>query len=561
MPGQYIVSEINVPAGWQLSDLTCNDGGSATPSTVDRATRTATINVEPGESVGCYFENTQLDTIVVIKRAVGGDGRFAFASPQFGAFQLNTSNGTQQQSFTNLAPGSYRITETVPSGWTASVADPVCSNGQRASSLTLGAGESITCVFVNLKQDTLVVEQRTVGGDGSFAFASPQLGAFSLSTTGGAASRSFPALQPGTYAISPTIPTGWVQSGATCSDGSSPSSVSLAPGENVTCTFINTRLSSITVIQRTIGGDASFTFTGDLGSFSLKTANGLAKRSFRDLSAGTYAISETVPSGWDLTSATCSDGSRPDAITLDPGEQTTCTFVNTKRASLTVVKQATGSDATFTFNSTTLTPDTFTLATSGSAAQRSFADLAPGTYDLSEAPLAGWRQDGVTCSNGSPATAISLSPGEQVTCTFANTQLDAITVIKRTVGGEGSFTFTSTGLTPSSFSLTTSNGTAQRSFTNLAPGTYALTETVPVGWTAQETDPVCSNGQQASSLTLGAGESITCVFANRKNDTVIVEQRTIGGDATFAFASTLPGASSFALTTSNNITRTSLTNL
>jgi hypothetical protein len=52
-------------------------------------------------------------------------------------------------------------------------------------------------------------------------------------------------------------------------------------------------------------------------------------------SGGTpYVAAETVPAGWDLTSATCVDSvgpnSSPGAIDLSSGETVTCTFTNTK---------------------------------------------------------------------------------------------------------------------------------------------------------------------------------------------------------------------------------------
>ena len=58
-----------------------------------------------------------------------------------------------------------------------------------------------------------MVEKRTVGGDGAFAFSSnlPGAASFVLTTTNGAASQSFTGLQPGTYNISETVPAGWVQ--------------------------------------------------------------------------------------------------------------------------------------------------------------------------------------------------------------------------------------------------------------------------------------------------------------------------------------------------------------
>ena len=49
---------------------------------------------------------------------------------------------------------------------------------------------------------------------------------------------------------------------------------------------------------------------------------------------GTYSVSEIVPAGWDLTSATCDDGSPISDINVSPGETVTCTFTNTKRGSI-----------------------------------------------------------------------------------------------------------------------------------------------------------------------------------------------------------------------------------
>ena len=48
-----------------------------------------------------------------------------------------------------------------------------------------------------------------------------------------------------------------------------------------------------------------------------------------DLLPGPYSGEEDVPSGWILTSATCSDGSDPSEIELSGGETVTCVFRNT----------------------------------------------------------------------------------------------------------------------------------------------------------------------------------------------------------------------------------------
>ncbi len=44
--------------------------------------------------------------------------------------------------------------------------------------------------------------------------------------------------------------------------------------------------------------------------------------------SGTYAVTETVPGGWQLYSATCSDGSPVNAVNVQAGETVTCTFNN-----------------------------------------------------------------------------------------------------------------------------------------------------------------------------------------------------------------------------------------
>lgn len=46
------------------------------------------------------------------------------------------------------------------------------------------------------------------------------------------------------------------------------------------------------------------------------------------LSDSVYSVSEDLPDGWELVSATCDDGSDPSAIELSPGETVTCTFLN-----------------------------------------------------------------------------------------------------------------------------------------------------------------------------------------------------------------------------------------
>src|SRR5207245_122109 len=57
-PGTLSVAEAAPPAGRPFVRLSCDDAQSPTPSAVDQSTRSASINVEPGETVRCVWLNT-----------------------------------------------------------------------------------------------------------------------------------------------------------------------------------------------------------------------------------------------------------------------------------------------------------------------------------------------------------------------------------------------------------------------------------------------------------------------------------------------------------------------
>ncbi len=156
---------------------------------------------------------------------------------------------------------------------------------------------------------------------------------FSLANDG--QTRTFSDLTPGSgYTLAETPPAGWQQHTATCSDGSPVTNIDLAPGETVTCTFVNRKLATLIVRKQTQPSPdqtaTTFPFTAGGGlspaTFALKDGQ---TRTFSDVvpSSG-YTLAETPPSGWQQGTATCSDGSPVTNINLAPGETVTCTFVN-----------------------------------------------------------------------------------------------------------------------------------------------------------------------------------------------------------------------------------------
>lgn len=91
-------------------------------------------------------------TIVVNKFAAGGDGTFEFVTtggnglPE--TFSITTVNGFGTQTFTDVAPGTYSITELAMAGWILSSA--ACDAGT-PESLTVPSAGTTTCTFINQK--------------------------------------------------------------------------------------------------------------------------------------------------------------------------------------------------------------------------------------------------------------------------------------------------------------------------------------------------------------------------------------------------------------------------
>ncbi|MBP8295904.1 MAG: IPTL-CTERM sorting domain-containing protein [Burkholderiales bacterium] len=257
---------------------------------------------------------------------------------------------------------------------------------------------------------------------------------------------------------------------------------------------------------------------------------------------------------------------RNGAVTLDTGTVSALACVGyggtglpppPGQGSITIVKNTVGGNGTFNFTGA----QSFSILTSGGTGSNAtaFASVAPGTYDVTETVPAGWSLTALTCSNGSTVTlgtataSVAVAADEAVTCTFTNTLLPpiqgqgSITIVKNTIGGNGTFNFSGA----QSFTILTigDTGSNTTAFASVAPGTYNVTETVPAGWNL--TGLTCSNG---STVTLGtatanvavaADEAVTCTFTNTRQGAIIIVKNAIGGDGTFDFT----GAQSFSIAT------------
>jgi hypothetical protein len=541
-PGSgYSVAE-TVPSGWDQTGATCSDGSPA-----------SNIDVSAGETVTCTFTNRKRGQIVVVEDSQPNDPQdFSFTaggglSPS--SFQLDDdSDGTlsNTRTFNDLTPGSgYSLSETVPSGWDQTGA--TCDDGSPISNVDVSAGETVTCTFTNRKRGTIVILKDaqpdnpqdfsfTVGGGLSpSTFKLDDDNNSMLSNT-----QTFSNVTPGSgYSASETVPSGWDQSSATCDNGSPVSNINVQPGQTVTCTFVNKKRGGITVVkdaQPNDPQDFSFTAGGGLSpsSFALDDDSDPTlsnTRTFSNIQAGSgYSLSETVPSGWDQSSATCDNGSPVSNINVQPGQTVTCTFVNAKRARITIVKDAQPDDPQdFTFNATNLSPSFFTLdddPPSSTPNTQTYNNVLPGSgYSVTENVPSGWDQSSATCSDGSPVANINLSAGEQVTCTFVNQQRGSITIFKDAQPNSAQdFSFTAAGgLSPTSFQLDDDSDPTlpnAQVFQNIpAASGYSVAESVPTGWV--QSSATCSDGSALTNISISPGEDVVCTFTNKKRGTIV----------------------------------------
>jgi hypothetical protein len=253
-PGTYTVQE-TVPPGWDLTDISCNDGNSSG----DTATATATFRVREGETVRCTFTNTRRATITVQNQTAPEGATQSFTYEGAISAQLEDNESVSQE----ILPGTHQVTKTVPDDWT--LAFIICDDDDSTSdpathtaTFRAGPGEHVTCIFASVHADaihppgTIVVAKETTpdGDPATFAFEGDAAGTISdgqrIIVSG---------LQAGTYTSRELVPRGWRLTDIECDDGvgvadrdssgdlaTATATFRLQAGELVTCTFTDRRL-------------------------------------------------------------------------------------------------------------------------------------------------------------------------------------------------------------------------------------------------------------------------------------------------------------------------------
>jgi LPXTG-motif cell wall-anchored protein len=396
---------------------------------------------------------------------------------------------------------------------------------------------------------------------------------------------------PGTTTASEVnLPDGWNLTGISCTKAVTRSgasvSVILADDEAVTCTFTNSRTSTLEVDKYWVINGGTPVQEGDepsgLGLGAQLTVDG-ANQPWNNalngyLQGTSVSLNESVTFGNDLCdwagtthgSVTEVNGSAPDSTTLPHalalgGGANHATITNevTCAGALVLKKVVTNT------NGGTAVPGDFTLVaspagggadltTQGSTGGHSLT-VTPGTvYDLSEKDgPAHYSLTGINCGGTDPVTSISVPAGETRTCTFTNHDSPGSLTLVKEVNHNGTGDTTAATAWTLSATATSGGGATITGTTGVKgdtkAGAYSLAESngpaafTPSAWTCLAgATPVTVT---AGSVAVAMGQDVTCTITN----TAIAPHLTLVKIVDPLDTGDLTDASAFTLTATPDI--------
>jgi hypothetical protein len=317
----YTVDEDVIPAGWELVSIDCSASSGVTPTT-DVANGTVTFNLDSTtDTLDCTYTNRARGSIVVEKITDDGFGAFDFTSATLtpSPFTLTTTaagaGGKDSRTFSDLAPGTYDVAETVPAGW--NLVSSSCDDGSAPAAIGLSAGENVVCTFHDARQTgaILITKTRKHAADGAgdhphqgvdFVITGGELPVAGTTITTDANGQAcldglVVSSLVGDYTVTETVPAGYVaedgpatvvvDTEATCED---------TPYVGETAGFHNTPLTDLTVSvdSQVDGGTASTIECVDAASNVIASGstgvNGDGSETASDLEPGTYTCTVVI---------------------------------------------------------------------------------------------------------------------------------------------------------------------------------------------------------------------------------------------------------------------------
>ncbi len=449
--------------------------------------------------------------------------------------------------FDNLEPGTYKIMEVLQLGW-------INITG-KSQEITIFAGEDKSDVdFSNAKYPTIqVIKKIDTDGDGDIDIENATDWTWKIGTIDTYGTGIDPVEKmPGQYTISEVRKDNYHVTSLVCVKGntelynqkSESAIITLQSGDNVVCTFTNTRDTGTLIVKKVVDNDNGGILQADDFSFKVNDDDStkfipsttdplLGENTIRKVLTGPYSITESEANqrGYTTTYDNCS------GVILSNNETETCTITNTSTHGKIILKKiVVPSDDETEFE---FTGDLNGIIGNG----EELSDIVTrDTYVVTEKPVEGWVIDSIVCedptenSGANPENEsqilFNVDDGETVICTVTNSRLGEISGYKfEDNDGDGLWDDGELGL--SDWEITaqignkiitkTTDENGYYEFENLPFGTYVVRETAQDGWTQTSINP--------ENIPISAGDEIEDVnFGNFKHVTINVSKDVVGID-------------------------------
>ena len=542
--GTYTVDE-TVPSGWTLGTRSCVITNTATPKAFTPTTNGISVALGAGEDVTCTFNNTRNPTLTVNKVCVPTTDNGLFDLRIDGAVAgtgddaaCGGTTGAVEQSI-----GAHTVSEVAGTGtnldnYTSVIGGDCAADG----SVTLAAGDAKVCTITNTRKPTLTVNKVCV--------PTTDAGLFNLRIDGATAGTGADAACGGTtgavvttvgaHTVSETAGTGTnlsdyvsVIGGDCASDGT----VSLAAGDNKTCTITNTRNARLTVNKVCVP-------TSDNGLFNLQIDGGTAGTGANAacggttgavvVAAGAHTVGETAGTGTNLasyTSVISGDCAADGSVSVAPGDNKTCTITNTRKPTLTVNKVCVPTTDNGLFD---LRIDGSVAGSGDDAAcggTTGAVEVSIGAHTVSELAGTGTNLSNYNSAIGGDCASdgsVSLAAGENKTCTITNTRKPTLRVNKVCVPttDNGLFDLRIDGSVAGTGDDAGCGGTT--GFVEVSIGAHTVSELAGTGTDLSNyTSVIGGDCASDGSVSVGAGENKTCTITNTRKPTLRVNKACV----------------------------------
>jgi Prealbumin-like fold domain len=486
-------------------------------------------------------------------------------------------NTPEQMAFTNLAAGTYTFTEEEATHWWLKKVE--CSEGATFElngttlTVTLAAGQNVTCTFKNHKKGKIEVTKQTLPDGAQQAFGITASGTGQIT---GATERQITdgeteeyEVTYGTYGVSEDVPSGWKQTSNTCTG-------LVINEQNLerSCTIVNEKQQGTITVIKNVDTDGD----GDVDENDVTDWNwdidgqgnyATGSQNSQTVQAGVYTVSEQQKTGYHVTASSCGDDEEEYEVykvvleamesvqtTVGANEDVVCTFTNTRdTGKITVEKVVQGDNGVFDLS---INGDTqYTAYNQADGGTTGDVLVVTGTYTVSETggtetnisdyfshyECHNSRQELLFSGTGTVTPEFEVAYGDHVHCKFVNTKKSKLTIVKDAQPNDAQdfeFSVTASGLPYSTFTLDdddtsdTPNSNTMTVFTDV----FNISEAIHEDWNLENiscTGDVDKYGREDNTVSLhvGPGADVTCTFTNvKKKATLTVVKKANPKDGT-----------------------------